>query len=122
MIPCKIFPNATAARNALNSARGRWTPPVYRNEGGRVFVAHATIGPPVLATDATELVDGRWAVIAFHEDFVGDVLTEAQIKRPVDPSPPGQSAQAGLKAAESGIVERPSAEEPVTKNLKRVAK
>lgn len=95
----KTFPNLNAARGALNAAKATWTPPLV------VFVSCtkqaqllAAIGTLELATDAYELLNGRFAVIAEHPSFKDEEIDDTDIKRPpVDLSAQAQVAKAKLK-------------------------
>lgn len=82
-IACKIFPNANAARGAMNAVKNAWTPPplTFVNVTIPALLA-LTNASLVLCTDAVELVDGRWALIADHAPWHTDTIEVSDIKRP----------------------------------------
>jgi hypothetical protein len=83
-IRCKIFPNANAARGAMNAVKAAWVKPALKfvNVTKPALLAMTNAGL-VLCTDAVELTDGRWAIIAEHAAWKTDTIDESLIKRPV---------------------------------------
>ena len=76
---CKTFPNENAARAGIVAAEATWTRPVYVNVGGGRHVSHASL-PPQRLSEPRELVNGRWAVVAYHPSMKGEQITPADIK------------------------------------------
>lgn len=93
-LECKTFPNATSARAAINAAKATWSAPAitFVNCTQQVRLL-ARIGPLQMVTDAIELNNGRFAVIADHPGFKGEFIERGDIKYP---DPPGQG-QAQVK-------------------------
>jgi hypothetical protein len=94
-IPTKTFANRGLARAAIATAKNTWTPPpvVSIRPGPNHARMLAAIGPQEMATDAYELNNGKWAVIANHPNFTGETIEESDIKRPPVELP--AQAQAG---------------------------
>lgn len=89
-IACKIFPNANAARGALNAVKAPWVPPpltfVNCVKPSTLALTNASL---ILCDDAYELVDGRWALIADHPGRQNDTIELEDILWP-DTEPPAQ--------------------------------
>ena len=83
-VQCKVFPNANAARGAMNAVKAAWTKPALtRIRVTKPALLAMTNAGLVLCTDAVELVDGRWALITEHAAWKTDTIEESDIKRPV---------------------------------------
>ena len=96
-IACKIFPNAKAARGAMNAVKAAWTrPTLTRIRCTKPALLAMTNAGLVLCTDAVELTDGRWAIIAEHAAWKTDTIDESLIKRPAT-TLPTQAAPKGGK-------------------------
>lgn len=83
-VACKIFPNANAARGAMNAVKAAWVKPALKfvNVTKPALRAMTNAGL-VLCDDAYELTNGRWALIAEHAAWKTDTIEESDIKRPV---------------------------------------
>lgn len=96
-IACKIFPNATSARNAMNAVKATWVPPpltfVRCTKPSILALTNAHLIP---CDDAYELTDGRWALIAEHAAWKTDTIDDSLIKRPAT-TLPTQAAPKGGK-------------------------
>lgn len=80
-IACKIFPNANAARGAMNAVKASWVKPLLvRIRCTKPALLAMTNAILVLCTDAIELVDGRWALIADHPGWKSDTIEVSDIK------------------------------------------
>lgn len=96
-IACKIFPNATSARNAMNAVKAAWTKPTLtRIRCTKPSLLAMTNAHLILCADAVELIDGKWALIADHPGWKNDTLEESLIKRPAT-TLPTQAAPKGGK-------------------------
>jgi hypothetical protein len=86
-IACKLFPNATSARAAMNAVKASWVKPalVFVNCAKPSILA-TTNAALVLCTDAVELISGQWALIANHPGWKSDTIEEADILRPATPA------------------------------------
>ena len=95
-IACKIFPNANAARGAMNAVKATWVPPpltfVNCTKPAILALTNAFL---VLCADAIELTDGRWALIANHPGWQNDTIEVSDIK--VATTAPGQAVQAQVQ-------------------------
>lgn len=94
-VACKIFPNANAARGAMNAVKAAWVKPALKfvNVTKSALRAMTNAGL-VLCDDAYELTDGRWALIAEHAAWKTDAIDESLIKRPAT-TLPTQAVQGG---------------------------
>ena len=82
-VACKIFPNANAARGAMNAVKAAWVKPALKFVNvTKPSLRAMTNAGLVLCDDAYELTDGRWALIAEHAPWKKDVIDESLIKRP----------------------------------------
>lgn len=105
-VQCKIFPNANAARGAMNAVKNAWAPPPLTFVNVTIpALLTLTNAPLILCDDAYELTDGRWALIAEHAPWKTDTIDDSLIKRPETVEP--QAIDAQPVGAESGVVERP---------------
>ena len=87
-VQCKVFPNANAARGAMNAIKAAWTrPTLTRIRCTKPALLAMTNAGLVLCTDAVELVAGRWALIAEHAPWKTDAIDESLIKRPATTLP-----------------------------------
>ncbi len=96
-IRCKIFPNANAARGAMNAVKAAWVKPALKfvNVTKPALLA-MTNAHLILCDDAYELTDGRWALIAEHAAWKTDTIDDSLIKRPAT-TLPTQAAPKGGK-------------------------
>lgn len=80
-IACKIFPNANAARGAMNAIKDTWVkPPLTFVNCTKPSILALTNAFLVLCTDAIELIDGKWALIADHPGWKNDTIEVSDIK------------------------------------------
>lgn len=83
-VQCKIFPNANAARGAMNAVKAAWVKPALKfvnvTKASLLAMTNAHL---ILCDDAYELTDGRWALITEHAAWKNDTIEESDIKRPV---------------------------------------
>jgi len=93
----KVFPNANAARGAMNAVKAAWVKPALKfvNVTKPALRAMTNAGL-ILCDDAYELTDGRWALIAEHAAWKTDTIDESLIKRP-ETTLPTQAAPKGGK-------------------------
>jgi len=83
-VACKIFPNANAARGAMNAVKAAWTrPALTRIRCTKPALLAMTNAHLIPCDDAYELTDGRWALITEHAAWKNDTIEESDIKRPV---------------------------------------
>lgn len=96
-VQCKVFPNAKAARGAMNAAKAAWVKPALKfvnvTKPALLAMTNAHLIP---CDDAYELTDGRWALIAKHAAWRTDTIDESLIKRP-ETTLPTQAAPKGGK-------------------------
>ena len=96
-VACKIFPNANAARGAMNAVKAAWTrPALTRIRCTKPALLAMTNAHLIPCDDAYELTDGRWALIAEHAAWKTDTIDESLIKRP-ETTLPTQAAPKGGK-------------------------
>lgn len=74
----KTFPNEAAARGALNAAHATWVPLPRVNVGGGIHADHALLPPQKLA-EPFRLANGKWAVVADHPGFKGEMIDDADL-------------------------------------------
>ena len=108
-IPCKSFPNANAARGAMNAVKATWVPPplTFVNCVKPATLA-LTNAPLTLCSDAYELVDGRWALIADHPGWQNDSIEYEDILRPEEVLLTAVGAESGVNLR-PGVPKTPAA-------------
>jgi hypothetical protein len=91
-IVVKTYATRGAARGAITAAKATWNPPpiTFVNCTKQAQLL-ALVGPLQMATDAYELANGRFAVIADHPVFTGETIEESDIVRPPNPDLPPQA-------------------------------
>lgn len=96
-VQCKVFPNANAARGAMNAVKAAWTKPTLtRIRCTKPSLLAMTNAHLILCDDAYELTDGRWALIAEHAAWRTGTIDDSLIKRPAT-TLPTQAAPKGGK-------------------------
>ena len=79
-IACKLFPNATSARSAMNAVKSTWVKPALTFVNCTLPRVLATTNASlVLCADAYPLIDGRWALIADHPGWKNDTIEVSDI-------------------------------------------
>lgn len=88
---CKTWPNKTSAMAVLNAVRATWVAPaitwVNCAQAVRTRLV-GKLGALAFAGDPFELKNGRWAVVADHPGFKGEVITGADRVQAAEPAAP----------------------------------
>lgn len=89
---CKTWPDKASAVTALNAVKAAWLPPkltwVNCAQDVRDRLANK-LGALAFAGGPFELKSGRWAVVADHPGFKGEVITGADRVQAAEPAPKG---------------------------------
>lgn len=87
---CKTWPNKRAAMAALNAVKSTWTAPTISYVRCSLAVRNRLLNKLVtleIAGEASELTNGKWAIVADHPGFKGDFITTDDIVKPTFPDP-----------------------------------
>jgi hypothetical protein len=86
---CKTWPDKASAVTALNAVKAAWLPPkltwVNCAQDVRDRLVRS-LGTMQIASDPVELSSGRWAVVADHPGFKGEVITGADRVQAAEPA------------------------------------